>query len=261
MTTTILLSGFLPPLLWLVVVRQLDRHDREPARALLGAFAIGAVPVIIVTLLVGSQLPVAGEFTRAVVVAPVLEEILKVLALVWFTRRRTAFDEPVDGIVYAASIGLGFAATENVLYFASASGSADLVVLIFLRSAGSAVLHLTATALAGEVWGREHFGFAPRGSTFVVGLPLAIAWHAVWNLLASAGLLGIGPAFILLIWIIRGPLRRRFRAALAVSPHRHGVAARLPWVDTIGLAPEPPDVETARDLGWPPPPPDPQDRR
>ena len=56
---------------------------------------------------------------RAVVQAPIVEEVAKGLGLLLiFVTARRAFDGPVDGVVYGALIGAGFAFTENIQYFA-----------------------------------------------------------------------------------------------------------------------------------------------
>ena len=44
------------------------------------------------------------------------EEIAKFLAVRLFVYRNHEFDEPLDGIIYAAAAALGFASLENVLY-------------------------------------------------------------------------------------------------------------------------------------------------
>ena len=82
-------------------------------------------------------------------------------------RRFPEFDEPIDGIIYASFIALGFAAVENVYYFqyltsgeALARGFVGPVVHIVFASVwgyyvgraclqGRGLLRTTLTALAG----------------------------------------------------------------------------------------------------------------
>ena len=57
--------------------------------------------------------------------APIVEEVGKGLGLLLlFVTARRAFDGPVDGVVYGALIGAGFALTENIQYFAISSSRA-----------------------------------------------------------------------------------------------------------------------------------------
>jgi len=57
----------------------------------------------------------------AVISAPIVEESAKAFILfVLFFWKKDEFDGIVDGIVYAGMVGLGFAMTENILYYGRA---------------------------------------------------------------------------------------------------------------------------------------------
>ena len=43
-----------------------------------------------------------------------IEEIAKILPFIFVVLRFPEFDEPIDGIIYASFIGLGYAAVENI---------------------------------------------------------------------------------------------------------------------------------------------------
>ena len=127
---TILLSllvAFIPALGYTLLVWWLDRYEREPFRLLVVAFFWGAVPAIALAVLLEYRLgnPFAAldtvllrEFGMDSLAAPVIEELAKGLALLLlFFLVRNEFDNVLDGIVYGAVIGFGFAMTENALYF------------------------------------------------------------------------------------------------------------------------------------------------
>ena len=61
--------------------------------------------------------------------APIVEEALKAAILVrFYLARKDEFDGVVDGVIYAAMVGLGFAFAENVDYYGRAfqqGGPAD----------------------------------------------------------------------------------------------------------------------------------------
>src|SRR5512138_3313600 len=122
-----LFFGFVPMFLSAAFVNWLDRYEKEP-KILLGAafvwgmviaaggaFILNTVFGIVLYGLTGSE--GAAEFGTTSIVAPIIEEGLKGLAvLIVFLLFRKEFDSVLDGIVYAAIAAMGFAAVENVLY-------------------------------------------------------------------------------------------------------------------------------------------------
>lgn len=182
-------------------VRWVDRWEPEPKLAVVFAFLWGAAVAVLIALIVGSALDrtitvlsggddVLYDLIGAVIQAPVVEETAKglgVLILFWAARRY--FDGPVDGLVYAAWIGGGFAFTENILYFGSQlldSGGFDAAVLeIFLiRGIMSPFAHVMFTAAIGLALGfaaRRGVGALGGIGYFILGLIPAILLHALWN--------------------------------------------------------------------------------
>ncbi len=223
------LAGALVPALgWLVFFYTRDAYDREPKRLVFKLFLIGAFPVAIVAGIVNTVLAsVVGLVATAVVVAPIGEETLKYLGARTGSRRHIAFDEPVDGMVYGSSVGLGFAAAETVDYLIAAYVGAELwsgapsecqglscfVVVAVVRGLGSALVHALCSGIAGYFLARRLLEGAPR-ATAVGGVALAALFHALWN---GTGLL-LGFLFLAVAVLV---YRRLLRSALARSPH-HG---------------------------------------
>jgi hypothetical protein len=124
-------------------------------------------------------------------VAPVIEEIAKAIALVGlFVFLRREFDSVLDGIIYGALVGFGFAMTENVLYFLSslfAEGWVEWGMVVFLRSIVFGLNHAFFTSLTGAALGFARLSRAAWGKWLVppLGLILAIAFHAIHNVGAS----------------------------------------------------------------------------
>ena len=119
--------GFVPMFLFAMFVNWLDRYEKEPKLLLGAAFVWGVVIAgggayilntmfgIGIYLFTGSE--AAAEFGTTSIVAPLIEEALKGLAVgVVFLLFRREFDSILDGIVYGAITAMGFAAIENVLY-------------------------------------------------------------------------------------------------------------------------------------------------
>ena len=174
------------------VVRLIDRWEPEPRGIVIFAVAWGAIAAIAIALGVDFALTLvlgpSPDFVSAVIQAPVVEEAAKGLGvfLIYVAARRV-FDGPVDGIVYGALVGAGFAFTENIQYFAISlieGGVAQASSTFFLRAILSPFAHVMFTALTGFA-----FGLAARRSLHpgaalgygVVGLIGAIALHAFWN--------------------------------------------------------------------------------
>lgn len=180
----------------LFAIRLVDRWEPEPRGLVVFALAWGAVASVAIALGVdlllsivfGSDETYAAEVFGTVVQAPVVEEIAKGLGvLIIFATARRAFDGPVDGIVYGALIGAGFAFTENIQYFAISyieGGVGQASITFFVRGIMSPFAHVMFTSVTGFALGLA----ARRGATtgqamgpWLLGLAGAIALHAFWN--------------------------------------------------------------------------------
>jgi RsiW-degrading membrane proteinase PrsW (M82 family) len=195
-----LIAAVLPTLIYSMLFYWADRYEREPRWLLWVSFLWGAVPAIVVSLIaelalgapfVGDPSSLAGEVVEGAVVAPIVEELAKgfaLLAIFWW--RRQEFDGVLDGIVYGALVGFGFAMTENFLYFIGAyaeGGFGSLTVVIFLRSILFGLNHAFYTALIGIGLGmaRHQRSRIQRAIWFAVGLSAGIFAHSLHNLGAS----------------------------------------------------------------------------
>ena len=179
-----------------LVVRIVDRWEPEPRSLLILAVAWGAIAAVgialladlAVTLVFGvAESSIRDAFT-AVVQAPIVEEFAKGLGvyLIFVTARR-AFDGPVDGIVYGALVGAGFAFTENIQYFAISfieGGITDTTATFFLRGILSPFAHVMFTSVTGFALGLAARRGASAGGAvrpWLLGMLGAIALHAIWN--------------------------------------------------------------------------------
>ncbi|WP_394253428.1 PrsW family intramembrane metalloprotease [Arthrobacter pityocampae] len=182
----------------LLGLRWIDRWDPEPRGALLFAFLWGAGASVAVTLLLGTYVvellgdaltTASADVIGPVLQAPLVEEFAKGLGvLILVYTRRSHFDGPVDGIVYAGTVAAGFAFTENILYFGSAvmdpGTTGGLVGVFVLRGLFSPFAHVMFTAALGFFLGyalARGGGNARILGAFVLGLLPAIAGHMLWN--------------------------------------------------------------------------------
>lgn len=121
------LKAFVCILPFAVIVRFLylrDRREKEPFSLMFKAFLWGflsIIPVIIAELPLQYLLRKTGLHESLItgIVPGIVEEGAKFLIFVWLILKNKEFDEPYDGVLYAALISLGFALSENILYVAT----------------------------------------------------------------------------------------------------------------------------------------------
>jgi RsiW-degrading membrane proteinase PrsW (M82 family) len=118
-------------------------------------------------------------------VVGVSEEGSKFLATWLLAARRREFDEPMDGIVYGAAAALGFAALENVKYFAHGRLGASLIVA---RTFLSIPAHLFFGAIWGYALGQK---LVSRRTSVVLFFLFAALMHGAFDTLLSIDHMGI----------------------------------------------------------------------
>lgn len=226
-----LVLAVLPVPAYLALALWLDRFEPEPARMLATTFLWGASIAVFLSLVVNSLVAGAadavlggiGDQVAALFAAPLVEEGAKGLALLLvFLQERDEFDNVTDGVVYAAMVGLGFAMTENVLYYGRAMAAlpGDPWPVFILRGLAAPFAHPLFTAMTGIGLGiaRER-GRGGRELLLIpfAGYVVAVMLHAAWNLAATldvfapAYLLVMVPVFAGTLLVVRDSLRRESR--------------------------------------------------
>ncbi len=186
----------------LLVVRRMDRNEKEPWRLVLVAAAWGA---IVATSLViwgetiweataqRSLVPGPGLDASTAFMAGVLEELAKGSAVVLlFLVMRDDFDDVVDGIVYGAAVGLGFNFMESITYMTNlyaifqpeGIGAYAAGFQWYARQVlGLFFGHATYTAFIGAGIGiaRQLPSVRQKGFAIASGFIVAIAAHFSWD--------------------------------------------------------------------------------
>lgn len=204
----------LPVPVYLALVLWIDRFEPEPPRVLAWTFFWGATAATLIAFVVnsvGQELVSSsfgtdvGEIYGGSISAPIVEESAKAAALFGVYRwRRSELDGVLDGLVYAAIVGLGFATTENVLYYGSAvveDGEVPAEAVFFMRGVISPFAHPVFTAMTGIGLGLavmsphklRRFGYIAAG---LVG---AIFLHALWNTSTVDGVAFLGVYFLIMV--------------------------------------------------------------
>lgn len=181
-----------------VVVYLLDAYEREPLSLVFGALLWGAVAAtslaglanrdwgLVVARLLGPD--VAARWAAALT-APLVEETLKAVGVVLlYLIARSEINGVVDGFVYGAMVGLGFAVVENVFYFVGQFGGQPAGVLggFFVRVLASGLYgHVLYTGLTGMgiAWFVTRTDQRLARRLLVAGglCLLAVLAHFLWN--------------------------------------------------------------------------------
>jgi RsiW-degrading membrane proteinase PrsW (M82 family) len=217
---------------WLFFVRRFDRVRPEPMWLVLATFALGGmaiVPAALAELALAKATPwldpsvvtLGGQAWALPIAIPVfavavglVEEGAKLLGAWSLARHRREFDEPVDGIVYGCAAALGFAAVENVKYFAVGRMSG---VVIALRAFMTVPAHMFFGAIWGYAMGKR---LVSRKTSLLAFLGIAALAHGAFDaflstdgtqLLATVMVLALAVAFF-------GLLRRALRHGAVPTP-------------------------------------------
>ena len=214
-----LLAGVGPALVWLVLVYTRDRYGLAPKRLIAKLFAVSLATLIVagvLELLLGldpSASLLASSLSGAVGVG-LVEEGAKVSTLWFVTRRDQLAAEPLDAMVYASSVALGFAAFETTVYILAAyagalalGASADVaahhafLVVAPLRAFTGALGHMSFTGIVGHAYGMFRAGLgSPAG--LAGAFFIAVSLHAAYDWLLvqgyawlAFGVLGLAVAY------------------------------------------------------------------
>ena len=204
--------GLIPMLFFAGFVSWLDCYEKEPKALLGGVFFWGMIAAaggayFLNTFVKISLFPLMGlthvsNQVSMSVTTPLIEESLKGLAVLFiYLFMRRELDSTLDGLVYGAIAGLGFAAAENTLYIYR-NGYLEQGLAGFLSQATLRVLlvgwmHASFTACTGI-----GFGVARNSKNTVVrlfvpplGFGIATLAHAFHN--SISGIIGGFGGFLL----------------------------------------------------------------
>jgi RsiW-degrading membrane proteinase PrsW (M82 family) len=210
-----LLPVILPLLFWACYHYYKDRHLPEPPGHLLLAFGLGVASFYLgllmyralglvnlrfdAYLLAETNLP--GLFAYSILAIGVIEELAKMIPFLVLVIHFREFDEPVDGIIYASFIALGFAAMENIQYlnFVS-SGEA------WARGFAGPVVHIVFASIWGYYIGRAYLCRKFLGRTIFAALAFTAILHGVYDFVVialPASALPVAAFLIVGIWLWR----------------------------------------------------------
>ncbi|MCK5561344.1 MAG: PrsW family intramembrane metalloprotease, partial [Thermoplasmata archaeon] len=194
------LIAFVPSIIYTILIRYVEKYDREPWGNIFSVFLWGATMAIILMILIRGVFKVhfAEYYPKlasdsayfllltACVVTPIVAELLKPIGLFFVSGD---IEESEDGLIYGAVAGLGFAATDSLLYgifLAPLYGIRTFASIIIIRSISVILIHSVTTAIVGYGFSRATAIRHKKGRlyAFPAFLLLAIAIHSAFNYLA-----------------------------------------------------------------------------
>ncbi len=218
------LPVLLPVIFWAAYHYHKDRHLPEPPQNLLLCFGLGLLAAGVAKAMYVGLEPLGlrfdatvlavdnpvGLFAYAMLAIGPIEELAKLLPFVVVVLRFKAFDEPLDGIIYASFIGLGFAFAENLFYLdflppleAAARGFASPVIHILFASIWA---HWITRA-----WHDKKSILLPG----LAGFLIATLLHGAYDflvLLHPVAALPTAATMIVIVWVWRLRLMRRLHS-------------------------------------------------
>ena len=227
----------IPGVIWLWIFYRTDQYEPEPKRLVLATFGLGVLailPAYGAERLIGMAYPFLEQIEHAAqtgsgsawpmlvgcffIIGP-CEELAKFLAVRLFIYRHKEFNEPLDGIIYAAAAALGFASLENVLYVFDWHTAHLNWSALGIRSLLALPGHVIFATTWGYALGRQKFDAKYRVWPMVI---VSMMLHGLYDFLAM-----YGPTrrFVLLYMCVMVPvIVRQIRLLRADSPFAPGLA-------------------------------------
>ena len=120
----LLFLAILPGLLICLYLYRMDKYEKESRLQLLLCFVIGMIityPAIKIEAWIEHNtydytINLVSTILFSFGAVALTEELLKYIVLIVYPYPKSFFNEPMDGIIYAVMISMGFATLENIIY-------------------------------------------------------------------------------------------------------------------------------------------------
>jgi RsiW-degrading membrane proteinase PrsW (M82 family) len=186
---TLLLLSLAPVFILLAYVYFRDKYEKEPLGLLLKGFIAGVIILFPVAFLEQKLMTLFPELSglgkaayEGFIVAGTSEEFFKFAVLYLIFWRNRNFNEKFDGIVYAVSVSLGFAAIENVFYVFEGSYSVG-----FLRAVTAVPAHTLFGIMMGYFLGLAKFIPERKEEFLWKAVMIPILFHGSYDFFVLSG--------------------------------------------------------------------------
>lgn len=187
-----LLASVVPGLLICYFIVMLDKHEKEPIPLLALCFSLGIAIFYVARIGEGFMdnliIPFVEQnnldpnthfgvlFYSAFIRTALVEELLKLIILLAIPFNLKQFNEPMDGIVYAVMIGMGFAIVENIIYCMPSD-----ITLAIVRDFTAVPSHAVFGVILGYYVGLAKFDRTNLLKYISIGFFLAVAVHGLYD--------------------------------------------------------------------------------
>ena len=210
-----ILPILVPVIFWAVYHYHKDRHLPEPLGHLLLVFVLGMLAAGVSKALYISlgyfdlrydagalaDSSTIGLLAYALLAIGPIEEFAKLLPFLVVVLRFDEFDEPLDGIIYASFLGLGYAAVENWQYL-------DYLTPLeaALRGFASPIVHILFASIWGHWIAQAFLSSRSIARAAVIGFAIAALLHGLYDfivILKPQSALPVAALLILAVWLWR----------------------------------------------------------
>jgi RsiW-degrading membrane proteinase PrsW (M82 family) len=199
MWAVILATALIPTVIYTIYIRNIEIYEREKWRWISVSFLWGAI-VALPFLYILSRI-FSGQYSREheyyevnnsiisiifiCLILPFVSEFIKILGMFIV---KSQVEEVEDGLIYGATLGLGFAAMANIFYlYQGFDWEPKELALLMIPSISTALLHASSTAIAGYGIAKKTVEMENLGmvSYFVAGVLI----HGLFNTLSLTSLI------------------------------------------------------------------------
>ncbi len=131
-------------------------------------------------------------FFASIFVVGLIEEGAKAYIVYKFHYNHPEFNERIDGIIYGVTVGLGFAAAENLFYTIIYGYQVGI-----MRAFITTLAHASFTGIFGYFLGRAKI--EKRSFCIIIGLGLAILLHGLYDFLIISNIIGFNYTIAIII--------------------------------------------------------------
>ncbi|WP_243290085.1 glutamic-type intramembrane protease PrsW [Bacillus sp. FJAT-47783] len=175
----IISAGIAPGLAILSYFYLKDQYEMEPLSFVLRAFIMGALlvfPIMFIQYVLEVEGIITSPLLKAYISSGLLEEFFKWFIFYFTIYSHFHFDEHYDGIVYGASVSLGFATLENILYLI-----ANGVEFALARALLPVSSHALFGVLMGYYFGKGKFSSNQQAKWLLLSLIIPFLLHGMYD--------------------------------------------------------------------------------
>ncbi len=226
MSVALLIVSIIPGLLWLAYFYRRDQFEPEPKKLIAKTFFGGMLMVIPAGSLelFGKEGLMAARsggnlfalLFYSFLFVGLIEEGLKFLLLAFLVYPKKEMNEPVDGIVYGVTVGLGFSVLENLFYTEALGFEVGI-----WRAVVACLAHAAFSGWGGFYLTGGLAGMKGGAGRFLIAAGVAVFWHGLYDFLLFLEEPVLALLAYLMIGLLVYLLLKKMARLAASSPFRH----------------------------------------